>query len=134
MTRTHFSSHIEFNNFKANLMQEPLHNGIAHKEKKCEFEVVLKKSFSWRSNLSNDNIISAYARSKNRCGKCQFWGLKKGSGFGEPGGTVRIPTEYPKGGIFEKKIVGGDTCRQLIANFWISLCLSLLKNIMFNAK
>ena len=34
MTRTHFSSHIEFNNFKANLMQEPLHNGIAHKEKK----------------------------------------------------------------------------------------------------
>ena len=63
MTRTHFSSHIEFNIFKANLMQEPLHNGIAHKEKKCEFEVVLKKSFSWRSNLSNDNIISAYARS-----------------------------------------------------------------------
>ena len=29
MTRTHFSSHIEFNNFKANIMQEPLHNGIA---------------------------------------------------------------------------------------------------------
>ena len=28
MTRTHFSSHIEFNNFKANIMQEPLHNGI----------------------------------------------------------------------------------------------------------
>ena len=79
MTRTNFSSHIEFNNFKANSMQEPLHNGIAHiKEKKCEFDVVLKKSFSWHSNLSNDNIISAYARCKNRCGKCQFWGLKKG--------------------------------------------------------
>ena len=29
MTRTHFSSHIEFNYFKANIMQEPLHNGIA---------------------------------------------------------------------------------------------------------
>ena len=29
MTRTHFSSHIEFNHFKANIMQEPLHNGIA---------------------------------------------------------------------------------------------------------
>ena len=28
MTRTHFSLHIEFNNFKANIMQEPLHNGI----------------------------------------------------------------------------------------------------------
>ena len=79
--------------------------GLHIKKKKGEFEVVLKKSFSWRSNLSNDNIISAYARSENRCVKCQFWGLKKGSGFGEPGGTppVRIPAEYPKRGIFEKK-------------------------------
>ena len=24
----------------------------------------------------NDNIISAYARSENGCGKCQFWGVK----------------------------------------------------------
>ena len=75
------------------------------KKKKCEFEVVLKKYFSWRSNLSNDNIISAYARSENGCGKCQFWCLKKGSGFGEPGGTppVRIPAEYPKGESLRKK-------------------------------
>ena len=35
----------------------------------CEFEVDFTKSFCWRSNLSNDNIISAYARSKNGCGK-----------------------------------------------------------------
>ena len=28
MPRTHFSSHIEFNNFKANIIQKPLHNGI----------------------------------------------------------------------------------------------------------
>lgn len=27
--RTHFSLHIEFNNFKANIMPEPLHNEIA---------------------------------------------------------------------------------------------------------
>ena len=26
----------------------------------------------------NDNIISAYARSENGCGKCQFWGVKLG--------------------------------------------------------
>ena len=26
---------------------------------------VMKKSFCWRANLSNDNIISAYARSEN---------------------------------------------------------------------
>ena len=78
---------------------------MSNKEKKCEFEVVLKKSFSWRSNLSNHNLISAYARSENGCGKCQFWGLKKWSGFGERSGTppVRIPTEYPKGEILEKK-------------------------------
>ena len=65
----------------------------------------LKEIFSSRSNLSNDNIMPAYARSDNGCGKWQFWGLKKGSGFGERSGTppVRIPTEYPKGGILEKK-------------------------------
>ena len=28
MTRTHFSSQMEFNIFKANIMPEPLHNGI----------------------------------------------------------------------------------------------------------
>ena len=31
----------------------------------CEFEVDFKKSFCWRSNLSNDNIISACGRSEN---------------------------------------------------------------------
>ena len=31
----------------------------------CVFEVHFKKSFSSLSNLSNDNIISAYARSGN---------------------------------------------------------------------
>ena len=31
-----------------------------------QFEMgVMKKSFCWRANLSNDNIISAYARSEN---------------------------------------------------------------------
>ena len=46
----------------------------------CEFQMDFKKYFCLRSNLSNDNIISAYARSdngngflearsKNRCGK-----------------------------------------------------------------
>ena len=55
------------------------------------------------SNLSNDNIISAYARSengngflearsKNRCG--QFFWSKIGSGFGEPGGTP--PPQIPR--------------------------------------
>ena len=35
----------------------------------CKFQVDFKKSFCWHSNLSNDNIISAYARSKNGSGK-----------------------------------------------------------------
>ena len=35
----------------------------------CEFEVDFKKSFCWRSNLSNNILISAYARSENGCGK-----------------------------------------------------------------
>ena len=43
-----------------------------NKEKKCEFEVALKKYLSWRSNLSNDNIISAHARSENGCGNVNF--------------------------------------------------------------
>ena len=46
--------------------------GLHIKKKKGEFEVVLKKSFSWRSNLSNDNIISAHARSENGCGNVNF--------------------------------------------------------------
>ena len=43
----------------------------------CEFEVDLKESFGWPSNLSTDNIIPAYARSKNGCG-FQRPGLKTG--------------------------------------------------------
>ena len=35
----------------------------------CEFEVDFNKSICWRSNLSNDNIISAYARAENGSGK-----------------------------------------------------------------
>ena len=38
----------------------------------CEFEVDFNKSFCWHSNLSNDNIISAYVTSENECGKWQF--------------------------------------------------------------
>ena len=34
----------------------------------CEFEMDFKKSFCWHSNISNDNIISAYARSESGCG------------------------------------------------------------------
>ena len=35
----------------------------------CEVEVdFIKKSFCWRSNLGNDNIISAYARYENGYG------------------------------------------------------------------
>ena len=35
----------------------------------CEVEVdFIKKSFCWRSNLSNDNTISAYARYENGYG------------------------------------------------------------------
>ena len=35
----------------------------------CKFKVDFKKSFCWHSNLSNDNIMSAYARSENGSGK-----------------------------------------------------------------
>ena len=69
-----------------------------------EAEVDFKKSFCWRSNVSNDIIISAYARSENGygfyedrsgngCEKKQLFGPEIGAGFGEPGGTPprRIP-------------------------------------------
>ena len=32
----------------------------------CEFEMDFKKSFCWRSNLTDDNIISAYSKSEAR--------------------------------------------------------------------
>ena len=55
----------------------------------CEFQMDFKKYFCLRSNLSNDNIISAYARSDNgngflearsktRCGKWQLFWSEKG--------------------------------------------------------
>ena len=63
----------------------------------CELEIDFTKTFRLRSNLSNDNIISAFARSEkryrfiearsqNRCENCNFWS-EIGSGFGEQGGT-----------------------------------------------
>ena len=74
----------------------------------CGVEVDFKKSFCWRSNVSNDNIISAYARSENGygfyedrcgngCGKKQLFGPEIGAGFREPGGTPprRIPRNIP---------------------------------------
>lgn len=42
------------------------------KEKKrviSEFEIDFKQSFCQPSSLSNDNMISAYVRSENGCGK-----------------------------------------------------------------
>ena len=72
----------------------------------CEVEVDFKKSFCWRSNVSNDNIISDHARSENGygfyedrsvngCGKKQLFD----PGFGEPGCTHprRIPSNTPPG-------------------------------------
>ena len=70
----------------------------------CKFQMDFKKSFCWRSNLSNNNIISAYARSDNgngflearskiRCGKWQFFWSEKGSGFGEPAAHPHL--EFP---------------------------------------
>ena len=54
-----------------------------------------KKSFCWNSNLSNDNIISAYARSENGYGfrgqiKKRMWKLT----FGQAGGTA--PPQFPR--------------------------------------
>ena len=44
-------------------------NKVKKKERViCEFEVDFKKSFSWRSNLSNGDTISAYHRSENGYG------------------------------------------------------------------
>ena len=46
-----------------------------------KFEMAFTKSFSWRSNLSNDNITSAYIRSE------KHFLSEIGSRFGEPGIT-----------------------------------------------
>ena len=51
--------------------------------------------------------MSAYARSDNGCGKWQFWGLKKGSGFGERGGTSSTNSHGvpQRGNLGEKKLL-----------------------------
>ena len=85
------------------------------KESLCEFEMdfnMFKTSFCWSSNLSNDFIISAYARSENGFGFYRPWVWKLtifmseiGSGFGEPGGTPpqRIPRDPPPPEAARKK-------------------------------
>ena len=64
-----------------------------------EFEVDFKKSFIWRSNLSNDDIIS-YRPGLKTLPSVEneiFWS-EIGSGFGEPGGILppRIPRSTPR--------------------------------------
>ena len=55
----------------------------------CEFEMDFKKYFCWRSNLSNDNIISAYARSES------------GYGFYRPGVLFsKVPITFLAGKLF----------------------------------
>ena len=56
----------------------------------CECEIILRNLFCWCSNLSNDDLISAYARSENGWGN--DWSEIR-SGFREPQGTPppRIP-------------------------------------------
>ena len=60
--------------------------------------MVLKKSFCWRSNLSNDDIISTYSKSYNGYG---FWmpGLKTGVEndiFWSEISPPRIPRSTPR--------------------------------------
>ena len=69
----------------------------------CEFEMGLKNFFCLRSNLSNDDIISAWRPDlKTVVENDIFWSEIK-SGFGEPGGTSlpRIPRSTP--GRFTKE-------------------------------
>ena len=62
---------------KSSMVFEEMHERICRFNSKlmnkkerviCEVEVDFKNSFCWRSNLNNDNIISAYARYENRYG------------------------------------------------------------------
>ena len=60
----------------------------------CEFEMHLKKFFCLRSNLSNDEIISA-ERPRLKTGmENDIFGAGIGSGFGEPGGAPH--QEFPR--------------------------------------
>ena len=100
---------------KSSMVFEEMHERICRFNSKlmnkkerviCEVEVDLKKSFCWRSNVSNDNIISTYARSENGYGfyqdrsgngcrkKTTFWSRIWRTGWG---GTPprRIPRNTP---------------------------------------
>ena len=75
---------------------------IRRKEKYATSKWVLKNLFCWRSNLSNDDMISARPGQKMVVKNDIFW-CEIGSGYGEPGGTAlpRIPrsTPTPRPGI-----------------------------------
>ena len=62
-----------------------------------EFEWILRNLFSWRSNLSNDDIISQGPGLKTGEKNDTFSRSGIGSGFGEPGGPPppRIPRTTP---------------------------------------
>ena len=92
---------------------------IFHKEKViCEFDKDFKKSFSCRSNPSNDNFCLHLvwwrlqildARSGKRYGKWKFFLSEIGSWFGEPSEapSPRIPRNTPRVGkhAFKFKIL-----------------------------
>ena len=60
----------------------------------CEFEMHLKKFFCLRSNLSNDEIISAERPGLKTGVENDIFGAGIGSGFGEPGGAPH--QEFPR--------------------------------------
>ena len=63
-----------------------------------EFKWILRNLFCWRSNLSNDDIISQGPGLKTGEKNDIFSRSGIGSGFGEPGGTPppRIPRTTPR--------------------------------------
>ena len=79
-----------------------------NREKYANSKWILRIFFCWRSDLTNDDIISAqirlkmgmnfWAQGENGCGNDIFWS-EIGSGFGESGGTPppRIPRNTPPG-------------------------------------
>ena len=93
----------------------------------CEFEMYFEKSFSWRSNLGNDNIISVYvnmyvafsdhrqvlntgmdfwAQVWKRVWKMTVFGLTE-LGVGEPGITPPPPLTMN----FQEPPLGGGGCK-----------------------
>ena len=79
-----------------------------NREKYANSKWIIRIFFCWRSDLTNDDIISAqvrlkkgmnfWAQGENGCGNDIFWS-EIGSGFGESGGTPppRIPRNTPPG-------------------------------------